>query len=96
MNIFGEMYVINCRIKTMDYFSAHADQSELIDYLSLNEVKKLERMFLVHGEEEQALALREKLVGLGYRSVNILVWRKICIIAWESFFSYNHQMFLLY
>lgn len=80
----------------MDYFGAHADQSELIDYLSLNEVKKLERMFLVHGEEEQALPLREKLVGLGYISVNILVWRKICIITWESFFSYNHQMFLLY
>ena len=70
MNIFGEKYVINCRIKTMDYFSADANQSELIDYLSLNKVKNPERIFLVHGEEQQALPLHEKLVGLGYRSVN--------------------------
>ncbi len=57
----------------MDYLSAHADQSELVDYLSLNKEKKLERIFLVHGEQQQALHLPEKLVGLGYRSVNIPV-----------------------
>jgi len=39
VNICGEKNVINYRIKKMDYFSAHADQSELIDYLNLNEVK---------------------------------------------------------
>jgi len=73
VNICGEKNVINYRIKKMDYFSAHADQSELIDYLNLNEVKKPERICLVHGEEQQALHLREKLIVLGYRSINIPV-----------------------
>ena len=51
----------------MDYFSAHADQGELLDYLRLNRSKRLKNVFLVHGEEEQALPLREKLVQKGYK-----------------------------
>lgn len=70
VNIFGEKHVINCRVKKMDYFSGHADQGELIDYLRLNQKEKLKNIFLVHGEESQSLALREKLVQRGYRNVH--------------------------
>ncbi len=59
VNIFGEKYIINCRVKIMDYFSAHADQGELIAYLRLNPKEKLKNIFLVHGEEKQSLVLRE-------------------------------------
>ncbi len=69
VNIFGEKHIINCRVKIMDYFSAHADQEELIDYLRLNPKEKLKNIFLVHGEEKQSLVLREKLVTLSYRNV---------------------------
>jgi metallo-beta-lactamase family protein len=73
VNIFGEKYVVNCRVKIMDYFSGHADQKELIDYLRLNQKEKLKNIFLVHGEEEQSLKFREKLVQLGYRNVHFPV-----------------------
>lgn len=73
VNIFGEKHVINCKVKIMDYFSAHADQGELIDYLRLNPKEKLKNIFLVHGEEKQSLVLREKLVTLGYRNVHFPV-----------------------
>lgn len=73
VNIFGEKYVINCRVKKMDYFSGHADQGELIDYLRLNPKEKLKNIFLVHGEEEQSFALREKLVQIGYKNVHFPV-----------------------
>jgi metallo-beta-lactamase family protein len=73
VNIFGEKHVINCRVKIMDYFSAHADQKELIDYIRLNQKEKLKNIFLVHGEEKQSLVLREKLVTLGYRNVHFPV-----------------------
>ncbi|MFB3055647.1 MAG: MBL fold metallo-hydrolase RNA specificity domain-containing protein, partial [Ignavibacteriaceae bacterium] len=73
VNIFGEKHIINCRVKIMDYFSAHADQEELIDYLRLNPKEKLKNIFLVHGEEKQSLVLREKLVTLGYRNVHFPV-----------------------
>ena len=73
VNIFGEKHEVKCKVKKMDYFSAHADQGELIDYLRLNPKDKLKNIFLVHGEEEQALPLREKLVQKGYRNVHFPV-----------------------
>ncbi|RKY93936.1 MAG: MBL fold metallo-hydrolase [Ignavibacteriae bacterium] len=73
VNIFGEKYKVRCKIKMMDYFSAHADQGELINYLRLNPKEKLKNIFLVHGEEEQSLVLREKLVSKGYRNVHFPV-----------------------
>jgi len=73
VNIFGEKNVINCRVKKMDYFSAHADQKELIDYIRLNHKEKLKNIFLVHGEEDQSLVFREKLVKMSYRNVHFPV-----------------------
>ena len=70
VNILGEEHSVKCQIKTMDYFSGHADQNELIDYLRLNPTKKLKNIFLVHGEEDQALPLKEKILQKGYKNAN--------------------------
>lgn len=70
VNILGEEHSVRCQIKTMDYFSGHADQNELIDYLRLNPTKKLKNIFLVHGEEEQAQPLKEKILQKGYKNVD--------------------------
>jgi metallo-beta-lactamase family protein len=70
VNILGEEHTVKCQIKTMDYFSGHADQNELLDYLSLNPQNRLKNVFLVHGEEEQALPLREKIVQKGYKNAD--------------------------
>jgi metallo-beta-lactamase family protein len=69
VNIFGEEYQVNAKVKTMDYFSAHADQNELLDYLRLNPTNNLKNIFLVHGEENQALPFRQKLLTKGYKNV---------------------------
>ena len=79
VNILGEEYPVKSKVKTMDYFSAHADQKELLDYLKLNDKNRLKNIFLVHGEEEQALPFREKLLQKGFKNVAFpCVWRKIC------------------
>lgn len=70
VNILGEEYSVNCQIKIMDYFSGHADQNELLDYLSLNPQKRLKNIFLVHGEEDQALPLKEKILQKGYKNAD--------------------------
>ncbi|MBV6420017.1 MAG: Ribonuclease [Ignavibacteriaceae bacterium] len=70
VNILGEEYSVNCQIKIMDYFSGHADQNELLDYLSLNPQKCLKNIFLVHGEEDQALPLKEKILQKGYKNAD--------------------------
>ena len=69
VNILGEEHTVKCKVKTMDYFSAHADQNELLEYLKLNDKKRLKNIFLVHGEEEQALPFRERLLQKGFKNV---------------------------
>lgn len=69
VNVFGEPHKVKAEVKSMDYFSAHADQGELIDYLRLNDKNRLKNVFLVHGEEEQALPFREKLLQKGFKNV---------------------------
>ena len=73
VNILGEEHSVKCQIKTMDYFSAHADQNELLNYLSLTPQNRLKNIFLVHGEEEQALPLKEKIIQKGFKNVDFPV-----------------------
>ena len=70
VNIFGEPHKVKAEVKSMDYFSAHADQAGLINYLKLNDKNRLKNIFLVHGEQEQALPLREKLLQKGFKKVD--------------------------
>lgn len=69
VNIFGDSYKVNAEVISMDYFSAHADQKGLLEYLKLNKLEKLKNIFLVHGESEQSLPLREKILAKGFRRV---------------------------
>lgn len=62
VKIFGETYKRNAQVKIMNEFSAHADQQELIDFtLDLQQKGNLQNIFVVHGEEEQSLMLRDQL-----------------------------------
>ena len=70
VNILGDSHKVNAKIKTMDYFSTHADQKGLLDYLKISPPQKLKTIFLVSGEEEQSLLLKEKISGKGYRNVH--------------------------
>ena len=69
VRIFGEEHRVRCRVKVMDGFSAHADRQVLLDYAAMTPPAKLKHIFLVHGEEDQALPLRDALRSKGYPSV---------------------------
>ena len=69
VSIFGDMYEVKSKVEKMDYFSGHADQKELLDYLNFNPPEKLKNIFLVHGEEDQAIPLMDKIKNKGYESV---------------------------
>ena len=47
VNIFGENIPVRALIQTINGFSAHADQAELLAWQELTSAK---RTFLVHGE----------------------------------------------
>jgi metallo-beta-lactamase family protein len=67
--IGGDKIAVSASIHTLGGFSAHASQSQLIDWIShFNEPHP--RLFLIHGEEEAKLVLQQKLVEHGW-SANI-------------------------
>ncbi|WP_425391088.1 MBL fold metallo-hydrolase RNA specificity domain-containing protein [Ekhidna sp.] len=65
VKIFGEDVSVKANIHVLDGLSAHADQDELVEWAShIHEQPKM--TFLVHGEEEQAEVLKERLNGRGW------------------------------
>ncbi len=64
VRIFGEWHPVKAEIRTIEGFSAHADQEELVAwYDSLGGVRR--RTFLVHGEEDACLTLASLLRARG-------------------------------
>lgn len=63
VNIFGQPYERKAEVVVLNEFSAHADRNDL---LSFAEEVSPERIFLVHGEEEQMGPLGDKLKEKGY------------------------------
>jgi len=51
IELYNEKISVNASIHTINGFSAHADQSELLAWMSAFE--KLENIYVVHGEEEK-------------------------------------------
>lgn len=69
VKIFGEPYKVKSRIAVVDAFSAHADRRNLLDYVDLNSPSRLKHIFLIHGESDQALPLKDGLRSKGYKNV---------------------------
>ncbi|MDP8248259.1 MAG: MBL fold metallo-hydrolase [Candidatus Tritonobacter lacicola] len=70
VRIFGEEYTLRAEVAVMNAFSAHADRSELVSYArSLSPSPG--RTFLVHGDEDQSLALAEHLRAAGVGNVSV-------------------------
>ena len=61
VRLFGEDIPVRARIHTINGFSAHADQSELLAWR--NKVANCKTVFLVHGEEPVMKKLAELLPG---------------------------------
>jgi len=59
VKIYGKDYNVKAQIRTLNEFSAHADQNDLLSYIS--HIKNLQRIFLVHTELPQSLAFKAML-----------------------------------
>jgi metallo-beta-lactamase family protein len=59
VRIFGQEYVRRAEVHVLNGFSAHADRRELLDWFDQVQSPSLERVFVVHGEEESSFALAE-------------------------------------
>jgi metallo-beta-lactamase family protein len=68
IKIFGEEHELKAEVETINAFSAHADQGELLSWVE-HAGGRIGKIFLVHGEEEQAAALTGKLAERGLYNV---------------------------
>jgi metallo-beta-lactamase family protein len=57
VHVLGEEIAVNASVYTINGFSAHADQAELVAWLSC--FKNAPEIFIVHGEEEVAISFRD-------------------------------------
>jgi metallo-beta-lactamase family protein len=72
VRIDGAIRVVRCRVRSISGFSAHADESEILDWLS-NFVRDKRpgdpgfprHVFLVHGDPEAQVAIEPKIRALG-------------------------------
>lgn len=71
VKIFGEKHSLNAEVVVMESFSAHADSNELIEYCDQFDKSRMQKIFLVHGEEDQQTEFKKKLLEKNFVSVEI-------------------------
>ncbi len=83
----GQTREVRCRVRSISGFSAHADESELLDWLSNftkgrrpGESGYPKQVFLVHGDPEAQLAIAPKVSALGLE-VHVPHWRERLTLA---------------
>jgi len=68
VKIFGDIYKLKAEVIVMDTFSAHADQNDILNYISGLDQRRLKEIFLVHGEPEAQSYLKNLLDERGYKT----------------------------
>lgn len=69
VRIFGDTYELRAQVETIDGYSAHADQTGLLEWAADFDRKRLQKLFLVHGEIEGMEVLATKLRATSVKSV---------------------------
>ncbi|MEZ4806858.1 MAG: MBL fold metallo-hydrolase [Flavobacteriales bacterium] len=71
VSLFGEKVPVKAGILRMDFYSAHADRTELERFLACQDPAKVKQLFLVHGVERSLTTLRDRSSTLGFKDVRI-------------------------
>jgi len=72
VKIFGNPYPLKARVKILNTFSAHADMDDIRQYISAMDLKRLRRVYLVHGEPDALNHLAGVLEQVGVRAVTVV------------------------
>lgn len=71
VRIFGAEYDVRAQVESIDGYSAHADQRELLEWADQFDRARLQRLFLVHGEPQPMQTLAGKLRERGFKRVEM-------------------------
>ncbi len=71
VTIYGELHNVAAEVGAIDGLSAHGDYQDLMHWLSCQDPKQVQKLFLVHGEYEVQQAFRDKLLKKGFTDIEI-------------------------
>ena len=73
----GQLRPVRCRVQSISGFSAHADESELLDWLRnfTRGKRRPKRVFIVHGDPPAEAAIEPKIRALGF-DTHVPKWRE--------------------
>lgn len=71
VSIYGVKHQVRADVKVLESYSAHGDYMEMIQTLKCQDPKKVQKVFLVHGEYETQQAYAEKLKAEGFNNIVI-------------------------
>ena len=76
VKILGDIYKVEAKVEKCNGFSAHADYSEMIEWLGEIDTSRLKKIFLIHGELDQQEGFKQHLEEAGYKNVEIVAPEK--------------------
>lgn len=68
IKFYNKHYPLKARVKSLGGFSAHADYTEMLRFLKQSNLQ-VNRIAVVHGEEDQSLAFAKRVQEAGYEVV---------------------------
>lgn len=71
ISIHGNKYKVLADIRTLDSYSGHGDYKEMADFLSCQDLSKIQQTFLVHGVLESQTKYKEYLEVKGFKNIQI-------------------------
>lgn len=71
VKIFGEMYRVVAEVGQMRSMSAHGDYDDLCQFLACQDLKAVNTIFLVHGEYDEQVSFKHRLLQKGCPRVEI-------------------------
>jgi metallo-beta-lactamase family protein len=71
IRIYGVLHEVNAEIGSVRSMSAHGDYEDLCQFIACQEVKKVQKLFLVHGEYEVQQDFKKRLINKGFDDVVI-------------------------
>ncbi|MGZ8509966.1 MAG: MBL fold metallo-hydrolase RNA specificity domain-containing protein [Chitinophagaceae bacterium] len=71
VSIFGVKHEVHAEVGSVRSMSAHGDYEDLSQWLACQEIRQVQKLFLVHGEYDVQQAFKDRLIRKGFLDIEI-------------------------
>jgi len=71
VKILGDEKQLNAKVIVLNSLSAHADSNEIVNYMNNMNKNRLKGIYLIHGDYDQQLKLKDRLLDEGFNNIEI-------------------------